>query len=282
MSQSPAPTMQQPTPMKKKVLAALIAVAIGHVGVLFAVSQMQSPELKKIDKEPIKVRFVKITEDTPPPPPPPAEPIKPQVQPKPEPKVVEPPPVEKPKIIAEKPKQKVENAKTIVPDNTQEKMKREQERLEQLRKNQELLEQQRREQALRDQQAREQAQRQQQAREQAERDRLAREQAAAASKPRKLNSGDVSWSRKPAIRQEDVLRMMKPEDGVRTVNLEISSDGTGKVTKVKLISSSGNPKLDDYVVKRANNAKFRPLKENGMHIPFTIEQDFQLSVATKN
>ena len=92
MSQSPVSTMQNPNAMKKKVLAALIAVAIGHVAVLFAVSHMQSPELKKIEKEPLKVRFVKITEDAPPPPPP-AEPVKPQVQPKPEPKVVEPTPV---------------------------------------------------------------------------------------------------------------------------------------------------------------------------------------------
>lgn len=62
MSPSSTPMMQSPHPMKKKVLSALVAVVIGHIGVLWAVSQMESPELKPIDKEPLKVRFVKIQE----------------------------------------------------------------------------------------------------------------------------------------------------------------------------------------------------------------------------
>jgi hypothetical protein len=37
--------------MKKKVLAALIAVVVGHMGVLWAVNHMKAPELKPIEKE---------------------------------------------------------------------------------------------------------------------------------------------------------------------------------------------------------------------------------------
>ena len=63
MSQSSIATLQTPNSMKKKVIAALISVVIGHVGVLFAVSHMKVSELKKVEKEPIKVRFVQIRED---------------------------------------------------------------------------------------------------------------------------------------------------------------------------------------------------------------------------
>lgn len=78
MSQSPA-TFNTPHSMKKKIITALVAVVIGHVGVLWAVSHMKPIELKPIEKEPLKVKFVKIKPEEAPPPPPPAkiEPIKP-------------------------------------------------------------------------------------------------------------------------------------------------------------------------------------------------------------
>ena len=273
MSQSLASATQNPNPMKKKVLSALIAVAIGHVGVLFAISQMQGPELKKIEKEPLKVRFVKITEDAPPPPPPPADPVKPKVQPKPEPKVVEPQPVVKPKIIAEKPQPKVEKAKPIVvEDDTQEKLKREQERLEQQRLNQERIEQQKREQAQREQAQREQAQREQQAREQAERER--REQEARNNTPRNLSQGQISWVRspKPAYTNQDL------QGSDRTIVVSISADATGRVTDVRIVRSSGVDSLDQKVVRAVRGSKFRPYKENGVAYPFKAEQPFELKL----
>ncbi|MBF6757099.1 TonB family protein [Acinetobacter baumannii] len=67
--------------MKKKVITALIAVAIGHIGVLWAVNHIKPAELKPIDKKPLQVRFVKIQEQPKPLPPKPKEPPK-----KPEPK----------------------------------------------------------------------------------------------------------------------------------------------------------------------------------------------------
>ena len=79
MSQSPAPMMQSPNPMKKKIITALVAVVIGHAGVLWAVSNMKAPELTPVEKDPIKVRFVKIVEEKKP------EPPKPKAEPKKEP-----------------------------------------------------------------------------------------------------------------------------------------------------------------------------------------------------
>ena len=53
MSQSPAPMMLSSNPMKKKIITALVAVVVGHVGVLWAVGNMKTPELKPVDKDPI-------------------------------------------------------------------------------------------------------------------------------------------------------------------------------------------------------------------------------------
>ena len=53
MSQSSA-ALNSPNPMKKKVITALIAVAIGHIGVLWAVSHIKPAELKPIDKKPLQ------------------------------------------------------------------------------------------------------------------------------------------------------------------------------------------------------------------------------------
>ena len=114
MSQLSTPSMQAPNPMKKKIISALIAVAIGHVGVLWAVSQMKAPELPKVEKEPLKVRFVKIQEQPKPlPPKPKAEPKKEQPKPKEvkEVKVVEKPQPQPPKKVEKV--QQVKKAETV-------------------------------------------------------------------------------------------------------------------------------------------------------------------------
>lgn len=262
MSQSSAAMMQTPNPMKKKVIAALVAVVVGHMGVLFAISHLKTPELRKIEKEPLKVRFVQIKEDAPPPPPP-AEPVKPQVQPKPKPKVVEPPPVVKPKIIAEKPKPQEKAKPVVVVDDTLEKQKREQERLDEQRKNQERLEQQQREQALRDQQQREQA----------ERDRQAREQAAR-NTPKNLSQGQISWSRspKPSYTNRDL------EGADRMVVVSVEADTSGQIIDVRIVKSSGISSLDQKIVRAVRSAKFKPYKENGVAYPFKAQQPFELKL----
>ena len=79
MSQFSTSNMQAPHPMKKKIISAVLAVVVGHIGVLWAVSHMKTPELKPIEKEPLQVRFVKIQQELPKPPPPkPKEPPKPK------------------------------------------------------------------------------------------------------------------------------------------------------------------------------------------------------------
>ncbi|GAA5631291.1 Ferric siderophore transport system, periplasmic binding protein TonB [Acinetobacter sp. neg1] len=244
MSQSPA-TFNTPHPMKKKIITALVAVVIGHVGVLWAVSHMKTMELKPVEKEPLKVRFLTIKEDVPPPPAK-VEPIKPKVEPKPVEKKVEPKPVEKPKVIAQK-VQKVE-PKVIQQDDTQEKLKKQQElekqRLEQLQREQMLKEQQAREQALREQQAREQAQREQKAQEDAR-------------KSQPIAPGEVSWSRKPAPSYKDT----DLEGSERTIIVHIEAEPSGKILSVTVKKSTGLSKLDDIVLKAVRRAKFKPTKD---------------------
>lgn len=275
MSQSPASAMQTPHSMKKKVLTALIAVVVGHMGVLFAINQMKGPELKKIDKEPLKVRFVKITEDAPPPPPPPP-PVKPQVKPKPEPKVVEPTPVVKPKVIATKPKPELKKPTPVVDQQEKqlEKQRKEQERLEQQRQNEQRAEQQRRDQAQRDQQMRDQQMREQQARDQQAREESERRAQEARNKPRSLSAGQISWSRSP--RPSYTNSDLKGAD--RSIVVSIEADTSGRITNVRVVRSSGVDALDQKIVRAVRGAKFKPYMENGVAYPFKAEQPFELKL----
>ncbi|MBP6352287.1 MAG: TonB family protein [Acinetobacter sp.] len=253
-------TLNTAQPMKKKVITALAVVLLGHVGLLWAVGQMQTLQLKPIEKKPVKVRFLTLKEDVPPPPAQ-VEPIKPKVEPKPVvEKKVQPKP--EPKVIAQKVVPKA--AKVLPQDDPQEKLKQQQE-LEKQR-----LDQLKREQELRDQQAREQALKEQQAREQESR-----------NKTRKLDIGQIAWSRAPAISQDRVAYYFKPEDGEKILSLEISSDGTGKITNVRVTRSSGNTKFDSYAVKQTYAARFKAYAENGEPVPFTVPQSFAVSVVKK-
>src|SRR3990167_8712464 len=113
MSSTVISPMQTPNPMKKKVLAALIAVVVGHMGVLWAVNHMKAPELKPIEKELLKVRFVKIQEPPKPlPPKPKEEPKKEPTKPK-EVKIVEKPQPTPPKKVEKV--QQVKKAEVVKP-----------------------------------------------------------------------------------------------------------------------------------------------------------------------
>ncbi|MFI8144040.1 TonB family protein [Acinetobacter sp. ABJ_C5_2] len=267
MSQSSA-ALNSPNPMKKKVITALIAVAIGHIGVLWAVSHIKPAELKPIDKKPLQVRFLTIKEDAPSPPPAKVEPIKPKVEPKPVEKKVEPKPVEKPKVIAQK-VQKVE-PKVIQQDDTQEKLKKQQE-LEKQR-----LEQLQREQALKDQQAREQALKDQQAREQAARDQQAREQAQSTS-VEKVSKGDVEWAmgqkwvdKQVQIAVNEFADKYSTIKGQFALTLNLSVNEKGKITSVTVAKSTGNPKIDQKMIQVISRQRFKPYMVNGVAKPFTV------------
>lgn len=259
MSQSSTSNMQAPNPMKKKVIAAVIAVLVGHMGALWALSHLKTPELKPIEKKPIQVKFVKIKEEQviPPPPPPP---VKPKVEPKP---VVEkkapPPPVEKPKLITQK--KPVVEKKAIQqeePKIDQEKIKREQEQRqqEQQRQEQQRLEQQRQEQQRQEQQRQDQLrqqqeqQRQEQLRQQQEQQRRQQE----AQQPRKLSAGEISWKKAPAFDFDDDL--LKNQSRSLLVRIEINP--AGKITNVTVLKSSGLPSLDREVRSAVRFARMNP------------------------
>ena len=253
MSHSSSFNMQAPNPMKKKIIAAVVAVMIGHVGVFWAVSHMQTPELKVIEKKPLKIRFVKIVENVPPPPPPPVEPVKAKVQPKPEPKVE--PPKPKPKVIAQKPQ--IIKEKVIHQDDTVDKKKLEQDRLEKERLlEKQRLEQQKREQDDKERMKREQDERERAKREQDERDRQRREQEEK-SKPRVISEGEIEWSRKPRLSftNKDL------GDQTRSAEVVIDADANGNITNVKLAKSSGLPSLDDKILRAVRNAKFKTTRD---------------------
>lgn len=105
-----------------RISAILAVVSIAHVGLFWAISQMQPPKLKELKKTPpIEVKFVQPPKELPPPPPPPPKPKPEQKKPepkKPEPKKVEPkkpePKKEPPKVV-EKPKPKPEPPKPKTP-----------------------------------------------------------------------------------------------------------------------------------------------------------------------
>lgn len=285
MSQSsPQQSSMSKLPMKKKIVIALVAVVVGHVGVLWGISHLKTATLVKIEKEPIKVKLVKLKEELAPPPPPPA--VKPKVEPKPEPKPKPlpkpapkplpkpepkplPKPVEKPKVIAQKPEKT--QPKAIQQVDRVEQQRLEQQRLDRLR------EQQQREQQLRDQQQREQQQReQQQLREQQQREQQQREQEARnrAQQPVKAQAGDISWAIKPKPNYDD--NDLKGEVRSFTIYIEADEKGNIKKDKVRVVKSSGLPSLDAKIVAAVKRAKFKPYISNGVATPVYVEQPFGL------
>lgn len=248
MSQSPA-AFNTPHPMKKKIITALAAVVIGHVGVLWAVSHMKTIELRPIEKEPLKVKFVKIKE------PPKPEPPKPKEQPKPEPKkevkevkVVEkplPPPkkIEKvqqvkeaPKPVLQKTEPKIEpKVETKVVTTVTEKV---------VEKPQPVQE-------------------------------VVKPQPAADPSPKRVSIGGsgVQWSRSPklSVTAKDL------DNQLRSVMVMIEADEKGKITNARVTRSSGLPSLDEKVLRAVRSAKFKPYMENGVAYPIRAEQPFDLS-----
>jgi len=278
MSQSPA-TLNTSHPMKKKIIAALVAVAIGHIGVLWAISHIQPIKLKLNDKKPLKVRMLTIGEQQTPPPQPvekkvPPKPVEKKVEPKPVREKVEPKPVEKDKVIVQKTQKKTE-AKVIKQDDNQEKLKQQQElekqRLDQLKREQELKDQQAREQALRDQQARDQALKDQQAREQAQKDQQAQKT------PKQLSQGDAEWSMGKSWVDKQVQNEInsfadkhRKVKGQFSLTLNISVNEKGNISSVTVSRSSGDAQLDQAIRQVISRQRFKPYKVDGVAVTFTV------------
>ncbi|MCY6412775.1 TonB family protein [Acinetobacter sp. VNH17] len=247
MSQSPA-ILNTPHPMKKKIIAALVAVVIGHVGVLWAVSHMKTIELRPVEKQPLKVKFVKIKE------PPKPEPPKPKEKPKPpepkkevkEVKVVEkalPPPPKKiqqvkkaetPKPVVETVEPKVESV--VVNTTVTEKV---------IEKPQPVV----------------------------EAPKLAAPPADPSPKRVSIGGSGVQWSRSPklSVSAKDL------ENQPRSAMVLIEADEKGKITNARITRSSGLPSLDEKILRAVRSAKFKPYMENGVAYPIRAEQPFDLS-----
>ena len=256
MSQSPAITLNStppnsPHPMKKKVIAALVAVVIGHAGVLWAVSHLKTPELKPIEKQPLNVRFVKIQAPPPLPPQPKAEPK--QEQPKPKKEVKEVKVVEK---VAPPPK-KVEKVQQVKKAETPKEVVKAEPKVDMkpLTTTTTVTEK------------------------VVEKAKPAPQPAAEPQRdpsPKSVSIGGsgVQWSRSP--RPSYTNRDLQGE--TRTIVVMIEADESGKITNARVTRSSGVASLYDKILRAVRSAKFKPYKENGVAYPIRAEQPFELTL----
>ena len=254
MSSTVISPLQTPNPMKKKALAALIAVVVGHMGVLWAVNHMKAPELKPIEKEPLKVRFVKIQE-----PPKPLTP-KPKEEPKKEPtKPKEVKIVEKPQPTPPKKVEKVQQVKkaevvkpvvkptetpvkpTVTTTITEKKVEKP---------------------VVQPEQAKPVTQ---------------AEPADTSPKSVSIGGSGVQWSRspKPVYSNQDL------QGENRRVVVLIEANEKGSIVNARITRSSGVPALDEKILRAVKGAKFKPYKENGVAYPIRAEQPFDLELNTK-
>ena len=277
MSQSSTANLQSSQLLKKKVLPALIAVVIGHMGVLWAVGQLKTADLKPVDKKPISVKLLKIQEEAPPPPPP----VQPKVKPEPKPEPVQPPPpaVIKPKVIAQKPQEKVEKA-----IHQEDPLKKQRELENQRLRDQQIQDKQLRDQQMRDQAERDRLKREQddKARQQREQDEKARQQREqdernrqSQNQSRSVGKGDISWRFKPKI-DPAALSKYLAKGQVVSVELHFYANADGSVKNVKMVKGSGDAGLDAYILGQARKAQFSPYKVDGVKVPFDVGQDYTL------
>ncbi|MBP9787063.1 MAG: TonB family protein [Acinetobacter sp.] len=251
MSQSPA-IFNMPHSMKKKIITALVAVVIGHVGALWAVSHMKPIKLKPIEKEPLKVKFVKIQE------PPKPELPKPKEKPKPEPKkevkevkIVEkrlPPPPKKiekvQQVKTEVPKQVVQKAEPKVESKVETKVISTTVTEKVSDKQQPVPE-------------------------------APKAQPVADPSPKRVSIGGsgIQWSRSPKVS----FTPKDLENQTRLISVYIEADEKGKITNVRITRSSGLPNIDEKTLRAIRSSKFKPYMENGIAYPIKTEQPFEFN-----
>ena len=240
---SPNPNQTQPK-HKQKVIIAVVAVLVAHVGALWALANMPPMQLRPIEPTPpVKVKFVKIVEKPEPKPEPP--------KPKPE------PPKEKPKPkkvqIAEKPKEppkkkeKVQQVKEKAPDKKVEMPSAETKVTTSTSVRETVKEQ--------------------------PKEEVKEQPKKVDTSPRNLgDAASVAWKSKPKprLKAKDLEDVTNPMVVVR-----IDVDETGRI-KARIKQSSGSPKVDKEVIRAVQAARFHPYKENGVAMPFYAEQPFQL------
>jgi protein TonB len=243
--------------MKKKVVTALVVVALGHVGVLWALGQMPTPSLKPIEKEPLKVRFVKIQE--PPKPLPPQPKAEPQPEkPKPQP-VKEVPVVEKPLPPPPKKVEKVQQVKKAeAPKPVAKPVEKPVERVVKPAPVATVTETKVVQAAPKPTPA----------------PVTPAPVVPAAPKTVSIGGSGVQWSRspKPTYSNRDL------QGETRTVVVLIEANEKGAITHAQITRSSGLPALDQKILRAVRSAKFKPYKENGVAYPIRAEQPFELTL----
>ena len=259
MNQSPNAMMLISHTMKKNVVTALAVVALGHVGILWALGQMQTPSLKPIEKEPLKVRFVKIQEQPKPlPPQPKAEPQPEKNKPQP---VKEVPVVEKPLPPPPKKVEKVQQVKKAeAPKPVAKPVEKPVERVVQPAPVATVTET--------------------KVVQPAPKPTVAPVAPAPApvapSAPKTVSIGGsgVQWSRspKPSYTNRDL------QGETRNVVVRIEANEKGVITDAQITRSSGVPALDQKILRAVRSAKFKPYKENGVAYPIRAEQPFELTL----
>lgn len=257
MNQSPNAMMHTSHTMKKKVVTALAVVALGHVGVLWALGQMPTPSLKPIEKEPLKVRFVKIQE--PPKPLPPQPKAEPQPEkPKPQP-VKEVPVVEKPLPPPPKKVEKVQQVKKAeAPKPVAKPVEKPVERVVKPAPVAIVTETKVVQAAPKPTPA----------------PVAPAPVVPAAPKTVSIGGSGVQWSRspKPTYSNRDL------QGETRTVVVLIEANEKGAITHAQITRSSGLPALDQKILRAVRSAKFKPYKENGVAYPIRAEQPFELTL----
>ena len=255
MNQSPNAMMHMSHTMKKNVVTALAVVALGHVGILWALGQMQTPSLKPIEKEPLKVRFVKIQEQPKPlPPQPKAEPQ--SEKPKPQP-VKEVPVVEKP--LPPKKVEKVQQVKKAeAPKPVAKPVEKPVERVVQPAPVATVTE----------------SKVVQPAPKPTVTPVAPAPVAPSAPKTVSIGGSGVQWSRspKPSYTNRDL------QGETRNVVVRIEANEKGVITDAQITRSSGIPALDQKILRAVRSAKFKPYKENGVAYPIRAEQPFELTL----
>ncbi len=257
MNQSPNAMMHTSHTMKKKVVTALAVVALGHVGVLWVLGQMPTPSLKPIEKEPLKVRFVKIQE--PPKPLPPQPKAEPQPEkPKPQP-VKEVPVVEKPLPPPPKKVEKVQQVKKAeAPKPVAKPVEKPVERVVKPAPVATVTETKVVQAAPKPTPA----------------PVTPAPVVPAAPKTVSIGGSGVQWSRspKPTYSNRDL------QGETRNVVVRIEANEKGVITDAQITRSSGVPALDQKILRAVRSAKFKPYKENGVAYPIRAEQPFELTL----
>lgn len=256
MNQSPNAMMLISRTKKKKVVTALVVVALGHLGALWALGQMQTPSLKPIEKEPLKVRFVKIQEQP--------KPLLPQPKAEPQPEKNKPQPVKEVPVVEKPlppPPKKVQQVKKAeVPKPVAKPIEKPVEQVVQPAPVATVIE----------------TKVVQPAPKPTVTPVASAPAPVAPSAPKTVSIGGsgVQWSRspKPTYSNRDL------QGETRNVVVRIEANEKGVITDAQITRSSGIPALDQKILRAVRSAKFKPYKENGVAYPIRAEQPFELTL----